>query len=57
MAPKVARRVDEEREERHVEHDRLRIQEGDQRGLLEEAVRLHPEDRRVAGLGKDHADA
>ena len=39
--PAVAHRVDEEREEGHVEHDRLRIEQRDEEGLPEIVVRLH----------------
>jgi hypothetical protein len=46
----VAGRVDEQREEGHVEHDGLGVQQGDEKGLLEIVARLDVQHRRAPGL-------
>ena len=53
----VMRRVDEQREERHVEHDRLRVEQGDRERLAEVLAGADVQHRLVAGLGEDHAQA
>ncbi|KAG1255977.1 hypothetical protein G6F68_010001 [Rhizopus microsporus] len=56
----VRLRVDEQRQERHVEQDRLRIEQADQDGLLEVAARLHADRPGVPPFvlrGSQQADA
>ena len=50
-------RVDKQRKERHVEHDGLGVEQGDEPGLLEVVARLDVQDGLGARLGRDHLEA
>ncbi|MCY1560400.1 hypothetical protein D9M68_975300 [compost metagenome] len=53
----MAGRVHEQREEGHVEHDGLGVEQGDDEGLLEILARADVEDGCAAGLGGEHPES